>query len=97
MQQSNLKAQWETFCELPFPSECAGEQIEGIDLVSLDTFAAGCVERCVDAPQRFDPDCNRILTNSLYELEVVVANTEGEAFAYFEQLRTLIRSILEKH
>jgi hypothetical protein len=39
-----IEQSWSIFLEKPFPEDCVGLEIEGIELVSLDTFSAGCIE-----------------------------------------------------
>jgi hypothetical protein len=45
----DLVTRWQDFQAKPFPHECAGREIQGIDLVALDTFTAGCISTYADA------------------------------------------------
>jgi hypothetical protein len=46
---------WVEFGNTPFPSNLAGEELEGIDPVSVDTFAAGCISSFI-ASGRLDKE-----------------------------------------
>jgi hypothetical protein len=91
---SDLKRQWNEFQQLSFPAGFAGEKILGICVTSLDSFAAGCLSKCVDG--KLDADCRAILKSSLEELNQILPLLDGEALDYFTDLRSLVRSALRE-
>ncbi|HEY9402309.1 MAG TPA: hypothetical protein VIQ24_06425 [Pyrinomonadaceae bacterium] len=92
---SDIKKMWGDFQARPFPEDCAGASIEGVDLTSLDTFAAGCIDTFVERKGRLDSRRISILRKCSKELEVVVKNLNGEARSYFEQLQSLSEKVLQ--
>jgi hypothetical protein len=95
VQQQSVAARWREHSEAAFPDGCAGEEVEGIDLVLLDADAAGCIGTFVGSRAgRLDEQCIRILRRCLHELDTVVGSLDGEARAYFQRLRLLSRDVL---
>jgi hypothetical protein len=84
---------WQDFVSKPFPEGCRGVEVEGIELYSLETFAAGCIDTFI---RNGDIDSERItaLRRCAEEIEVVVPRLEGEAEEYFGQLELLSREVL---
>ena len=85
---------WRDFEAKPFPAGYAGVEVKGIELASLDTFAAGCIDAFVRNRGRLDLGRVSILKQCVSELGVVVKNLDGEAKDYFEQLRLLAERVL---
>ena len=82
------------FAARPFPEGYAGVEVEGIELASLDTFAAGCIDTYVRSNGRLDAGRLSILKRCAAELEAVVNNLDGEAKEYFERLQLLSGEVL---
>ena len=91
---SDIEEAWNEFQSEPFPEGCAGLEIEGIELTSLDTFAAGCIDAFIASRVRLDPDRLTVLSRCSEELGIVVKNLDGEARSYFERLRLLTAKVL---
>jgi len=77
MSQPELKYRWDAFCKRPFPSGYAGEEINGVCVASLDTFAAGCIDTFIGV-QSLDCEKISILRKCRLELGHVLPVLEGE-------------------
>lgn len=86
---------WFEFYKLPFPSDLAEEKIKEIDLISLDTFTAGCINSFI-AEKKLDKNQVKILENCQKELQIVVENLDDKARSYFHKLLTLTNQVLQK-
>jgi hypothetical protein len=90
----NIQKIWRNFAMRPFPDGCAGVKVQGIELASLDTFAAGCIDTFVSNNGCLDRDRISILKRCAEEIKVVVPTLQGEAMDYFEQLQFLSQEVL---
>jgi hypothetical protein len=86
---------WRDHCAVPFPKGLAGEEIAGICLVSLDTFAAGCIQTFLGYAGKLDDERLAVLDSCSRELAVVVPQLNGEGKDYFSRLEKLMRLVLE--
>ena len=84
---------WNEFRKILLPKGLA-ETDEGFDLISLDTFTAGCIDTFVDNKGSLDKKRQKILENCRKDLETAVSNLEGESKVYFEKLLVLADKIL---
>ena len=91
---NNIQKIWREFASRPFPEGCAGIEVQGIELASLDTFAAGCIDTFVSNNGCLDRERISILKQCAAEIEVVVPTLQGEAMDYFEQLQLLSQEVL---
>lgn len=90
----NIFRLWVRLKEKLFPSCCSGEEVRGIDLVTLDSNVAGCVATFLtrgrlDERQKeylyFCDDC----------LGTVTLELQGYESWYFRQLKALTSAIIE--
>ena len=86
---------WSDHYAAPFPKECAGEQIEDIDLVLLDADVTGCISVFLQNGGKLDHWRTAILGLCYRHLAIVVRNLSGEAQGYFWRLETLAGLVLE--
>ncbi|MDQ3652621.1 MAG: hypothetical protein M3458_20565 [Acidobacteriota bacterium] len=91
---NDIEKIWRDFEAKPFPEGYAGVEIEGIELASLDTFAAGCIDTFVRNEGRLDAGRISILKECAAELAIVAQKLEGEAQDYFEKLHLLTVKVL---
>ncbi len=91
---SEVKIMWNEWKGIPFPSDYAGEEVEGICVVSLDTFTAGCIDTFVSRKGSLGAKRISILKKCEEDLQIVVANLEGNAKLYFAQLLKMTQRIL---
>jgi len=87
--------QWQIWLERPFPSNYGGEEVAGVDLALLDTYAAGCISTFVGNRGWLDHQRHGILQQSLTDLDVVVPQLKGEVYDYFTELRDVVRQVLQ--
>lgn len=80
---------WEVFKETPFPSSAVDVEIDGYDLVSLDTYMAGCIDTFIVNKGSLDIECQKILEKCLAEVHSVIPRLDGHAKEYFIQLSLL--------
>jgi len=83
-----LEKLWTEFKEISFPSSLAGEKIEGIDPVSVDTFSAGCISSFL-ASGMLDEEKKKTLKECMSELRILNPKLVGESQVYFGKLYRL--------
>lgn len=91
---SEIKTMWNEWKNIPFPSNCAGEEVEGICFVSLDTFAAGCIDTFISRKGSLDAQRISTLKKGEKELEIISNKLEGKAKLYFERLLLITQKVL---
>jgi hypothetical protein len=89
-----VKTRWSVWAKLPFPSVKI-DAIEGVDLISLDYSAAGCVDTFVFNRGKLDWDRIKYLRRASNELARVVRRLEGPQRDYFKELNELTQAVLE--
>ncbi|MBN1911166.1 MAG: hypothetical protein JW818_15575 [Pirellulales bacterium] len=87
-----IRRLWAEFRKKPFPEGLAGEDINGVCVTSLDTFAAGCVDTyvCSGSLDRVKRD---VLESSLVELDRILPELEDYPREYFLLLKEICISI----
>jgi hypothetical protein len=88
-----IHRQWLKFNGKLFPDGCAGKSIERVDLVSLDSFTAGCISVFLERG-RLDDKRVRILRSCESDLEAVTRVLNGYAEVYYRRLRKLASAVL---
>ena len=91
---SEIETMWNEWKSIPFPSDYAGEEVEGICLVSLDTYTAGCIQTFVSRKGSLDAERISILKKCEKDLEIITNKLEGDAKIYFEQLLQMTQKVL---
>lgn len=77
-----------------FPESCLGRELDGIDLMSLQTYATGCVSLYVGNACSLDAKRAKMLKTTLEQLNQVVPQLDGEARVYFDKLRQLTAQVV---
>ncbi len=80
---------WQEHQAAGFPEGMAGEEIEGEELVSLDSFTAGCISAFIGNCGALDPDELECLTRCHEGLTKVLFKLAGEAAEYFSRLHRM--------
>lgn len=80
--------------EQPFPDGYRGHETEGVDLVLLDTFAAGCITSFVSSRGRIAFDHITVLKECLRQLDSILPWVGVEARMYFHELREITNLIV---
>lgn len=62
-----IEQAWKSFERIPFPSNYAGAEMRNIDVVSLDTFAAGCFDSFISSNGKLDPRKFAILQDCIQD------------------------------
>lgn len=87
---------WEEFQSRPFPDGIAGEEINGVEPVEIDTFTAGCVSTYVGNKGSLDIERINILKKCMSELEAILPELNSEGKEYFSILQKLGNLILSR-
>jgi hypothetical protein len=85
---------WHDHLAAPFPEDLAGEEIDGEDMVSLDSFTAGCVSSVLGSSRPLTPDRVACLIRCRDGLEKVLPRLEGTAKAYYTRLLRMSQLVL---
>jgi hypothetical protein len=89
-----IRRRWEAWRQLPFPEGLAGEEVNGICLTSLDTFAAGCIDTFLERRGSLDAERIAVLRRCAGELRAVVPALAYEAAVYFGELSAIADLVL---
>jgi hypothetical protein len=89
-----LKNQWKDWSSRPFP-DISTNAVENVDLISLDYSTAGCIGTFVHYKGNLDVERIAYLKKACRELDEVVRHLDGSPKAYFVELQTLTRGVLE--
>lgn len=92
---NEIEKSWSEFLKKPFPKDCVGLEIEGIELISLDTFSAGCIDTFINKKGSLNVEQISTLKGCLKELGKVEKHLSGNAKNYFEHLRSLSAQVLK--
>jgi hypothetical protein len=84
---------WNAWRACDFPAGLAGLEIDGVDVTSIDTFAAGCLDTYFDLG-RLDERRTSVLEDCAQDLERILPRLTGEASVYFSQLAGLCLGVL---
>ena len=87
--------EWKLFKNTPFPSSNGGEEVKGVCLVSVDTFASGCIDTFVKNHGNLDGERINILIECVSDTNKIVDDLQGEAKSYFITLLKLSELVLE--
>ena len=90
-----IKKLWCQHQSTPFPEGIAGDEIEGEDLVSLDSFTAGCISTFVGCSGSLDSERIKCLVECCAGLAKVLPRLTGEAKAYFTRLHKMSEFALQ--
>ena len=86
MANSELNALWVAHQQMPFPAAARGVELKGIDLVLLDSLAAGCISSLVDPAGQPDPEKLSLLAELSKQIQAVTVQLDGEVRHYFAHL-----------
>jgi hypothetical protein len=93
---TEIEKSWNVFLEKPFPENCVGLEVESIELVSLDTFSAGCIDTFIANKGSLDAKRISTLKSCFEALDKVLKYLDGDAKNYFEHLRSLSEQVLKR-
>jgi hypothetical protein len=87
---------WAEHTRTPFPADCRGEQIEGIELVLLDADIAGCVSTFLGSSGRLDDQRIENLVQCKRHIDLVLLQMKEPGLMYFARLRDLAQAVLAR-
>jgi len=90
---TNIKEKYQNFLKLPFPEKLAGEEIFGIDLVSLDTFTAGLIDKYISRKGELSKSDFELLDKFNIELKSIIKELREVELAYFSFLSDLTNQV----
>ena len=91
---TDIKTLYADFLEIPFPDNLSGEEINGIDLVLLDSDTAGLIDKFIHHDSQLDSNDFNILRQCYRELESVEKELQGQQKEYFMTLLNIARQII---
>ncbi len=89
-----IKKLWKLQLKDTFPHESAGIEIDGLDLVLCDTYAAGCIETYVLRKGRLDDERVKYLVGCQEVLSKAVETLKDDSVVYFDRLLKIVNEIL---
>jgi len=86
---------WNVWTKISFPAGASDIEIDGVDLISIDTFAAGCISTFVGNQGKLDQEIIDILRTCTSELDLILGRLTGDIKDYFTELSALSHKILK--
>ena len=90
----DIQQSWSEFYDRPFPERCAGEELDGVCFVSIDSAAAGCISTFLSNGYVLDSDHIDVLKKCFADLQRILPKLDGDARSYFNELAGLIDGVL---
>lgn len=90
---SDIKTLYIDFLQIPFPDNLSGEEINGIDLVILDSDTAGLIDKFIHHDSQLYINDINLLRQCCRELELVEKELQGQQKEYFMTLLNIVRQI----
>ena len=90
---NDVQREWRAHVAAGFPPAARGLEINGVDLVLLDTYAAGCIQSFVETGA-LDAERVQALQGCVEELESAVPLLGADTAEYFTRLLALSRTVL---
>jgi hypothetical protein len=90
----SIKEKWDDFLSTPFPSIFGRNEDVESELISLDTFMAGCISTVIDSRGVLDEKRASVLRKCVADLEDIMPKIEGEGIGYFSLLLDISRDII---
>ena len=93
-EEPSIKDLWKEHLATPFPKECRGRDLNGIDFVLLDANIAGCVQTFVERG-KLNLFQLAMLGLSYRDATFVIPTLNDEGAAYFWRLERLAELVLK--
>lgn len=90
-----IQKRWDLWSKEPVPKGASDIEISGVDLLSIDTFSAGCISTFVRNRGELDQERVDILRNCVRDLDIVLGQLTGDTKVYFTALSELSHKVLE--
>ena len=82
---SNIEKQWRALHAAEFPPAARGQEVNGVDLVLVDTYAAGCIQTFLNTGG-LDVTRMQALEGCVDVLERGIPLLSGDTASYFTRL-----------
>lgn len=92
---NEIEELWRDHQAAVFPEGIAGDEIKGEDLVSLDSFTAGCISAFVRCSGFLDSERTECLIGCRDGLQKVLPELTNEAKAYYTRLHRMSELALQ--
>jgi len=92
---NEIKRRWEAWRSRPFPQSACDSNLCDVDLASIDTFSAGCINTFVSNDGKLDRNRIRLLQGNAPELDRVLNALTNDTEEYFRELSKLSNLVLE--
>jgi hypothetical protein len=86
---------WKQHCSEAVPLRLVGKRVQGIEVTSLDTYAAGCIQTFIDRKGKLDLWRTAILGRCYRDISVVALSLKGREKAYYKRLMILTGLVLQ--
>jgi len=91
----DIQQSWSEFFDRPFPDGWAGEEVNGVCVTSVDSFAAGCIDTFLSNGGTLDSHRIDVLRRCATDLARVLPQLDDEVRDYFGHLNDLITAVLK--
>lgn len=88
-----ISRRWEAWCRRPFPE--GPHETADSELVSIDTYLAGCISVFVSNHGKLDRKRIYVLRSCAAELDPVIDRLTGDTKEYFTELSQLSHLVLQ--
>ncbi|RCU50571.1 hypothetical protein DU002_09130 [Corallincola holothuriorum] len=86
---------WLDHSQSRFPKGYGGNDVNGVSVTSVDTYATGCIGSYIGHERKsIDLERYQVLQKCKSELEEVLPYVDGEAFIYFGRLHEMCSAII---
>jgi hypothetical protein len=89
-----IRELWRVHQAAAFPEGIAGNEVEGEDLISLDSFTAGCISAFLGCSGSLDPLRRECLVRCRDGSGRVLPQLDGDAKAYYSRLHRMAQLAL---
>lgn len=89
---TDLQKEWRDHRASAFPPAARGKEVNGVDLVLVDTYAAGCIQTFAETGA-LDAERMQALDACVKELERAIPLLDGDSAEYFTRLLALSRTV----
>jgi len=90
-----IKALYDDFIKIPFPNDLKGIEIDGIDLIILDSDTAGLIDKFINHDYQLKNSDRKKLLQNLSEIEKIKGELNENERIYFSLLIDIIKLINE--
>jgi hypothetical protein len=94
MTRDDIKRQYIDFEKVPFPIGLGGEEINGVEVVLVDTYAAGLIHSYAHSKTGLDQAQYDLLMEVWNDLNMIMDDLPEHGKAYFQTLYHLVEEVL---